>query len=493
MAYLIGHDVGTSATKTVLTDERGRVIASHVARYALSRHGERFAEQDERALYEACAQGARVVVATAGITPEGVRAMAFAGQMLSLVSLTADGTPARPLISWMDARADAEARAFIRRFGGERILRALAGGTPTAKDLVCKIAWIRDREPEIFARVAAFTDATGYLVARTTGTLAIDPTAAGATGLLDVRTRTWMRALARLGAFPLEKMPRLVPCTEVVGTLLPEAARDFGLHTTTRVVMGLADIPAAAIGSGAVRDGDAHVYVGTSAWVGVTTRAPVSVASVGIASVPSADPSLALAIGESETAGACRDWLERLLGEGCDLEALARISHEGARGLLFVPWMYGERTPFPSPHVRGAFLHLSLDHERADLVRALYEGIAYNLRWTLDAFTEADRPCTALRAIGGGTLSDVAMQTLADVTQRPISRVREPRLAGAVGAALVAGVGVGLLGSVAEARALVGVERTFEPRVSARALHDSRYRTFRDFAPSLARLSKHGG
>ena len=330
MPYLIGHDVGTSGTKTVLIDETARVLATHVTTYALEHAQHGYAEQDPERFYTACAEGARAVLAASGVAPADVAAMAFAGQMLALASLDATGRATRPLISWMDARAEAQAKRFIRRFGGARVLHVLAGASPTAKDLVCKIAWIADEEKEVFARTVAFTDATGFLVARTTGELVIDHTAAGATGMLDVKKRTWLTWLARLGGFPLHKMPRLVASTDVVGTLLPEAAKDFGLCTTTPVVMGLADITAAAVGSGALEHGDAHVYLGTSAWIGLTLASPLSAPKVGIASVPSADLHHALAIGESETAGACRAWLERMLGEGRDIEALAASAPPGA-------------------------------------------------------------------------------------------------------------------------------------------------------------------
>lgn len=493
MPLFIGFDVGTSGTKAALVDGDGRVLATHVAGYALDHGRAGFVEQDPEALFAACAEGARAVVRAAGVAKGDVDAIAFAGQMLALTALDARGHATRPLVSWMDARAEAEARALIRRFGGERALHLLAGASPTAKDLVCKIAWLRRHEPEVYARTVAFSDATGYLVARTTGALALDHTAAGATGMLDVRTRTWTRWLARLAAFPLDKMPRLVPSTEVVGTLRADAAEALDLPTRTRVVMGLADIPAAAIGSGAVRDGDAHVYLGTSAWIGVTARAPISIPPAGIASVPSGDARYALAIGESETAGACRAWLERLLGEGHDLEALAASAPDGARNLLFVPWMYGERSPVPDAHVRGGFVHLSLEHGPADMIRALYEGVAYNLLWTLSELEKVKHECQVLRAIGGGARSDVWLQTLADVTGRTIERVEHAQLAGAIGAALVASVGAGQRRTIEQARDAVRVETTFRPRMSARTIHETRYLAFREFAPSLTRLATRMG
>jgi xylulokinase len=491
MRHFVGHDLGTSGSKAVLVDEEGRVLASAVGHYALARPRAGWAEQAPEDWWRAVAETTRAVVRDAGIEPSQVAGLAFAGQMLALVALDRDGAPTRPAISWLDARADAQARRFIRRFGGERVLHWLAGASPTGKDIVAKIAWLADEEPEAYARTAAFTDATGFLVARATGELAIDHTAAGCTGMLDPSSRTWSRFLSRLASFPVAKMPRLVRPVDVVGALSARAAGELGLRAGTPVVMGMADIPAAAVGSGATRPGDAHVYLGTSSWIGVSLARPKSVPHAGIASVPSADPAGFLLIGESETAGACRAWLAaQLRADDAELEALALAAPPGAEGLLFLPWMYGERSPVPDTAVRGAFVGLSLEHERAHLARAVYEGVALNLRWILDACGEAGERCASLRAIGGGATSDAWMQILADVTERPIERVAAPRLAGAVGAALVAAVGVSALPSVESVRARVRVERTFTPRIADAATLARSYAAFRSLHPALSRAGR---
>lgn len=489
MPLFVGHDLGTGADKAVLVDDAGAVLAEATESYPLTHPRPGWAEQDPEDWWRAVAATTRAVMAKSGADPSDVRAVTFAGQMLSLVPLDARATPTRRAISWLDARADVEARRIARRIGGERIVALVAGASPTGKDIVAKIAWIEAQEPDVHARTAAYCDATGFLVARATGTLRMDPTAAGATGVLDLRTRRWSRALAWLARLPLAKMPPIVASSAIAGELAVDAADALGLRAGTPVAMGAADIPSAAIGSGATEPGDAHVYLGTSSWVGVTARRPKSAPRAGIASVPAADRSSFLVIGESETAGACREWLVRTL-DADDLDALVERASPGADGLLFVPWMFGERSPVPDPAVRGGFVNLSLSHGREHLARAVYEGTALNLRWILDEIRDAGEPCARLRAIGGGARSDAWLQILADVTGRSIERVARPQQAGAIGCALLGAVAVGAIDDVAAIKRVVRVERTFSPRAEHAATYARAHDALRRLYPPLARAAR---
>ncbi|MFO0695151.1 MAG: FGGY-family carbohydrate kinase [Polyangiales bacterium] len=492
MPLFVGHDLGTGGNKASLVDLEGRVLAEHTATYPLAHPEKGWAEQEPEHWWRAVVECTRSVVSKAGVSPSDVVALGFAGQMLSLVPLDREGTPTRRAISWMDARADEEARRMTRRLGGEKVMHLLAGAAPTGKDLVAKIAWIAAHEPAVHAKTFGYTDATGFLVARATGIVGIDPTAAGATGILDAKSRTWSRLLATLISFPLDKMPTLFRSIDVVGTLTRHAAEELGLSPSTQVAAGMADIPSAAVGSGALEPGDAHVYLGTSSWIGVTVRSPKMVPKAGIASVPAPDPSTCLLIGESETAGACREWFEKNVGvgESESLDALAARAEPGSGGVLFLPWMYGERSPVPDTRVRGAWVNVSLEHERAHLMRSLYEGVALNLRWILDECRSIGEPCPTLRAIGGGARSDLWLQILADVTERPIEKVAEPRQAGAVGAALVAAVATGHLPSVPSIKQKVRVDRRFEPTRANRAVYEEAYGVFRELHGPLSRAGR---
>lgn len=496
MALYVGHDLGTQGNKAVLVDADGTLLASSTATFSLARPAPDRAEQNPDDWWTAVATCTRALIAQSGCDPRDIRGMTFAGQMLALVALDAEHRPVFPAISWLDARAHAEARALTRRFGGDTVVRWLAGASPTAKDIIPKVWWMRAHEPERFARVTTLTDATGYLVARATGRASIDPTGAAATGIIDGKTRRWSRPLALLARYPLERTPPIYECSQAVGTLTAEAAADLGLSRDTTVVAGLADITAAAVGSGALRAGDSHIYLGTSGWFASILARPRHVPRAGIVSVAAPAPEKYLLIGENETAGACVAWLAReLFGEvaadtvHAKIDAAAALSSPGSRGLLFAPWLFGERSPVPDHTVRAAFVGLSLEHNRSDVARAIYEGVALNLAWTAEAARGAGVDAPVVRAIGGGARSATWLQIVADAMGARVDVVRNPQHAGAIGAALVAAVGAGEVRSIEAIHDRVCVAHSFEPEPATHAIYREQLALLRDLRPALSRAS----
>lgn len=502
--YLMGFDAGTGGSKGVLVATDGRTVATCFRPYPVYHPRPGWAEQRPEDWWAAVAGGARDLLSASGTSAREVIALGFAGQMLGLVPVDRSLRPIRPAIIWLDSRAGEEARMVVRRLGGEGVVRRVAGAVPSGKDVVCKILWLRRNEPEIFEDTWKFLDTTGYLVMRATGRAVIDQTGAGGTGILDGKRRRWSRSLARLAGVPLEKMPDVRGCAEVVGTLTKEAADRMGLVGGIPVIAGMADIPAAAVGSGALEDGDAHINIGTSSWLCLTVPKPRNLARSGFASVVSAVPEKYILIGESETAGACLDWFAgRLLedlpphGEEAgppeeplyeELDHRVEGVEPGAGRLLFAPWLFGERAPVTDTMLRGAFVNLSLQHSRDHLLRAVYEGVAYNLRWLLDVVDRAGWPCPVLRAIGGGARSDVWMQMLADVTGRQVEAVEKPREAGAFGCALAAGLGVGAIPSYRAIKEHVRIRKPFFPREEVKSVYDRMYEAFRMVYPRLSRI-----
>lgn len=486
MPLYIGHDVGTGGVKSALVDTDGRLLASHVAEYPLLHPLPGWAEQDPEDWWEAVCEGSRAVVK--GVDPREIEGMAFAGQMLTLVSMDAGGHPTRPAISWLDHRADAEARRITRRFGGKTLLQRVVASAPTGKDLVAKVSWLQRHEPEVHRATAAYGDATSYLVARATGRLGLDTTAAGGTGLYGGRKRQWSRLLARLVRFPLDRMPPVRPCAEIAGPLTTDAADAMGLPAGVPVAMGMADIPAAALGSGAMRNGEGHVYLGTSAWVGVAVDREKHVPAAGIASVPSAAARGFLMIAESETAGACRDWFQAQVAPLTD--SLAGAAPPGCDGLLFLPWFFGERSPVPDSQLRGGFVGLSIKHKRAHLARAVLEGVALNLRLILQAIDSTGCRQPGLRAIGGGAQSDLWCQIVADVTGERITRTKHPQFAGAIGAGLLAAVATGAFPDLEAAAASVQIDRETLPTPGSGAIYKPLHRAFTELVPAARRASR---
>ena len=497
--FLIGHDVGTGGTKSVLADPAGRLLASAFNPYPTSYPKPTWVEQESEDWWRAACAGTHEVLEKASVVPEEVAGMGFAGQMCGVVPVNASGTLTRMPIIWLDSRADEQARRMIRRFGGPGLMNIVAGAVPTGKDVVCEINWVEENEPEVYERTAKFLDVTGYLVLKATGKMVIDHTGAGGTGLLDGKTRQWSKLLARLVRVSLEKLPDVKGSTEIVGGLTKSAASEMGLRAGTPVIAGMADIPAAATGSGALGDGDAHIYLGTSSWLCLSVEKPENLGRYGIAAVASPDPAMMTMIGESETAGMCLEWFAENFATAEELacdnvfglfdEAAARVE-PGSRKLIFFPWLFGERSPVGDTTLRSSFANITLEHTRDHMLRAVYEGVAYNIRWLLDAAASKGFACDPLRAIGGGAKSDLWMQVIADVTGRKVEPVEEPGDAGGIGCALAVAVALGMFDDYKDIKEVVKVRQVFEPRLELFAMYDELYESFRAHYPALSKMGK---
>jgi xylulokinase len=507
--FIVSHDVGTGGSKAVLTDMSGAILASSFEPYGTSYPHPHWAEQDPLDWWNAVASSTRKVIKEAKIKPRQVAGMGFATQLLGVLPVDGGGNPLRQAIIWLDSRADEQAARMVRRLGGPKVVMLLAGAVPSGKDVVCKLQWIRDKEPRVWEDTHKFLDVTGYLVFRATGNMAVDHTGAGVTGLLNPKNRQWSGTLARLLGIPLDKLPDIKSSIEIAGLLTPGAAEEMGLEPGTPVIVGMGDIAAAATGSGALEDGDAHIYLGTSGWLCISVAKPKNLGKNGIYSVASSDPEMFLMIGESETAGACLKWFAEELGRPEEWEkaqdemAIFAVLDEvvekvepGAGRLLFTPWMFGERAPVTDTTLRASFINLGLEHGRDHMLRAIYEGVAYNCRWLLDVVGKAGFRCETLRAIGGGAKSDAWMQILSDVTGRRVEAVGNPQEAGAVGCALAVAVALKELESYREIKKVVEVRRTFKPDPGCCAEYDELYGVYRSLHGNLSgvcrRLNQQG-
>ena len=497
--FVIGHDVGTGGCKSVISDTAGNMLASSFEPYEVSYPVPNWAEQDPEDWWRAASSNTLRLIAQSGADPGGVIGIGFAGQMIGVIPVDEGGRPLRPAIIWLDSRADVQAERMIKRLGGRRVMMFVAGALPSGKDVVCKLAWLRENEPEIYDDTRYFLDTTGYLVCRATGSLGIDHTGAGGTGILDNRKRDWSRLLARIAGLPLDKMPPIKSSIEVAGPLRDEAAEEMGLRPGTPVIAGMADIPGAATGSGALEDGDAHINLGTSSWLCLSVSRPKNLGKNGIVSVASPDPNMFIMLGESETAGICLKWFSEQFAtpdekaRAGDEMAIFRVLDEevekvepGSKRLIFTPWMYGERSPVADTTLRASFVNLSLDHTRGHMLRSIYEGIAYNIRWLIDLVENAGFACQPIRAIGGGAKSDVWMQIVADAARRRVEAVANPQEAGAMGSALAVAVALGVYGDYKDIKKVVRVRKTFEPRAEPAKVYDELYENFRRLYPGLS-------
>ncbi len=496
--YIIAHDVGTSGSKAVLVDTEGNVRATAFVPYPVHYPRPDWAEQEPEDWWGAVTTTTRQVLERAGVSPKDVLAVIHATQMLGIVPMGRDGQVLRRAIIWLDGRANQYAVRIMRRFLGRRVFAMVAGAELSGKDGMPKLLWLKENEPYVYHGMSCFLDVNGYLTYRATGRMVFEWSCASAFAL-DLKKKDWMRGLLRYIGVDPAKFPPLVRSIDQVGGLTAEAARACGLLEGTPVFGGGGDVPGAAVGAGAVREGDGHIYLGTSGWIGVTTsRTPTG--RHGVACIQSANPQKTLLLAEMETAGICLKWIadEFYRHEQADPnipnvyalmdEDVERIP-PGSDYLVCTPWMYGERAPVSDTWVRATFFNISADHTREHLLRAVYEGVAYNLRWLIEIVERTfGFPLPVLRVIGGGARGAPWMQIIADVTGRRVETVANPREAGAVGMALTAGVGLGLYPDFESLRKVVRVEREFDPRPENAGTYDLLYQAYRRLYFSLRGL-----
>ncbi|MDD5748328.1 MAG: FGGY-family carbohydrate kinase [Actinomycetota bacterium] len=497
-ALVIAHDVGTGGSKVALTDFKGRILASKFCPYETSYPKEHWAEQEPDGWWRAITSTTREVVSDSGVDPGRISGVIFSTQMIGVLPVDRGGSPLRKAIIWLDGRAQEQAQRIIRRLT-KTLLLTIAGGLPTGKDVIPKLMWLKENEPDVYSETYKFLEVNSYLVQRCCGEFVYDYSAASGTGMFDFKKKEWDPFLFKLFKLDLTKMPRVDASSAKAGELKGDAASEMGLPPGIPVFVGTGDIPSATVGSGALEDGQGHVYIGSSGWIAVTVPKSVNDGKKGIVSIASADPERYILLSETESAGACFKWFAEEvtpkasdIGEGKDifdyLNELASKAPPGSNGILFCPWIYGERSPIPDATVRGGFVNLSIDNRRPDLVRSVLEGVALHGRWMLESVRPLGFSSPVLRAIGGGAKSDLWMQIYADVTGVRIERVEEPQESGARGAALIAALGLGFYRDFPSISEVVKVSGVFEPRKEYREVYDESFDAMKEVYRSLKKL-----
>lgn len=501
---VLAWDIGTSGVKAVVVDRDGRMVAAAQRGYSLLTRADGWVEQDLDAIEAACVEATRelldgTAVGSAGSAGE-IEGIGLTAQMFDLAPVDSAGRSTLPMLSWLDQRAAAEAAELAAQIDRADQM-ALFGSIVTAKDVIPKILWLRDRVPEAWAATRWLLDCKEALVLRLTGRAVIDPAGALAFRMYDPAAGGWSaEACDRLG-IPVELLPEVEPATAIAGGLVPAMAQRLGLPVGIPVVVGAGDVPASQLGAGATDPGDAHVSLGTAVYFGITTDRPVADPAGQLGVVGHADPRLWILWLEVATGGGALTWLLRALGDGREPSA-AELADLGDRvagvagemdGLLFAPWLSGERVPVFDDRIRGAFTGLGLRHGRTHLVRALMEGVAYQMRWALDYGAAYGIPIGELRGVGGGFIGTSWTQIIADVLDHPIASIDRPQDATAVGAAACALVGIGAQSDLRFIRDRVRVERIFVPDPARRAIHDDGYERFRRLYAALAPLASESG
>jgi xylulokinase len=494
--YLLAHDLGTSGVKAALTDLTGRVIATAESRYPVYYTPDGGAEQDVDEWWGAIVQTTCELMAKSGALPSEVAGLSMSAQMVGTVPVDKDGKPLRRAMIWLDGRAQKEAEYLVE----VTTLPFITGKSPSAK-----VLWIKNNEPELYGQTARFLDCKDVLQFRLTGEYGTDTTLALATTYFNPWEGVWWEDVLAAMGVPPDRLPPVMPSTQVVGALTRQAAAELGLVAGIPVVSGGGDVPCAVVGSGAISPGRAHLYLGTSAWI-FAAVSEFNLEAQGLAPSAACDPGSFLLGGEMDNAGGCLKWFAENLLCREDREEAARLGINlfawmdrkaaeippGAEGLLFLPWMWGERSPLDDDLLRGGFAMLGLNHTRWHLARAILEGTGHHLRWIREALDKAGVPLAELNVIGGGAFSEIWLQMLADVMNVRLLQVEGPLDACARGAAMTAAVGLGIYQDFAEVEQVIrltGLE--FSPNPELRPRYDQAYAAFRSLYPPLRDIA-HG-
>ncbi|MFD5214476.1 xylulokinase [Microbacterium sp. NPDC058345] len=487
---IIAHDLGTTGDKASLHHDDGRLVASVTVPYPAHFAAGGIAEQNPQDWWGAVVAATRDLLARTGTAAADVAGMVVSGQMMGAVLLDADGEPARPAIIWADTRAGAQQRELEAALGAEHAYRLLGHRlNPTYS--VEKVMWVRDNEPDVWARVRRVCVAKDFIVLRLTGRLATDRSDASGTNAYDQRNGTWSDEVLAAARLDTALFPEILDSTAIAGTLTASAADSLGLHTGVRVVMGGGDGPMAAVGSGVVAPQDgAYVCLGTSSWISFAADAPLHDAQLRTFTFDNVVPGSFVPTATMQAGGASVQWIAEALSPDPARPETGRLTAEAAgdldtEDLYFLPYLLGERSPLWDPDARGAFVGIGRHHTRAHLMRAVLEGTAFNLLTCIQAFRASGAVIDRIDAVGGGAQSDAYLSVLADVWGVPVRRRTIVEEANSLGAAVTAAVGLGLA-DFSAARALSEVTAEFIPDAARHAVYAERHARFADAYMALA-------
>lgn len=478
---ILAHDLGTTGDKAALYSAEGDLVAATTARYPTAYGAGGHVEQDADDWWRQTAAATRALLEQTGVRPQQIACVSFSGQMMGALLLDARGEPVRPALIWADTRSAAQCDRLVERIGMERGYQ-LIGHRLNPTYSLTKAMWVRDHEPEAFGRTRHIVLAKDYVAYRLTGVLATDPSDASSTNAFDQRAGAWSDELLDAAEIDRALLPEVVPSTTVLGPVTAEAARETGLAAGTPVVLGGGDGPCAALGAGVISSASgAYTYLGSSSWVSLAAAAPLHDPAMRTMTFNHVLPDAYVPTATMQAGGASMEWISELLEERpAALGEAAAGVEAAAEGLLFLPHLLGERSPYWNPLARGAFVGLQRHHGRAHLTRAVLEGVAMNLRTGVEAFEEMGARIDTVDAIGGGAASDVWLQVLADVWGKEVRRRSLVDEANALGAAVVGGVGVGLFGGFDVAPGFSQLGAAFAPDPARHERYSARYAQFLD-------------
>lgn len=516
MEYVITYDIGTTGLKTCIfsLDKKVSLVSQSSRGYELFIRPGGIAEQDPDQWWSSMCLTTAEVLAHSAVKKESIRGISFCSQMQGLVLVDKTGKHLRPAMSYMDQRAVLQKKRGLEtgiKIEGMNVFKLIpwlliAGAVgASTKDPIWKYHWVRENEPGTFSKIHKWLDVKEYLIARCTGNFIMTQDSAFATFLFDSRKGKyrWSNKLCRMLDVDPSHLPAVIQSSESAGGLSARAAGELGLETGTTVFGGGGDASLIGVGAGATEKGDTHIYMGTSGWVSTVTDRRIVDTKHMIASVTGADKGLYNYFAEQETSGKCLEWVKDHLALDeigiylekkhitDDPETVYRSLYDflcdsvrdtpaGSNGVIFTPWLHGNRCPFEDHDARGMFFNISLSTGKRSMIRSVLEGICFHKRLMLEAQDTKLKTSETIRFAGGGAIAPLTCQMLADITGRNIEAIDNPQNAGAAGAAMVCAAGLGIIPSIREAKKMVISSGTFKPDAERHESYEKNYSVFRE-------------
>ncbi len=505
--YVLAIDLGTSGPKVALFSTRGELVDHDFEPNGLQLLPNGGAEQSPDEWWQAIDTAARRMLARESVPSDQIVAVGITGQWSGTVVVDKGGNTLDNAVIWYDTRGSRYIREMmggvvnVGNYAVDKLIRWLnvVGAPPgnAGTDPIGHILFLRAEKPALYQQAFKFLEPIDYIGMLLTGCIAASFDSITLHWLTDNRQINNVRydkGLVQISGIDPGKLPDLKPADAVLGTLLPHVAQGWGLRSDVKVIMGSPDTHSAAVGAGAVRDYDCHFYIGTGSWMCYHYPERRTDLALNQGSFPSAIPGRYIVMNSQQCGGACLQYLRDYVlfpadalalgpkpGNAYDLlNQVAAQARAGSGKLIFTPWLYGERMPIDDPHVRGGFFNQSLQTTRADMVRAVYEGVAYSARWVLSqAEPFMKRRIEAINMVGGGAQSDIWCQIHADVLDRPIRKMKDPVQANVRGAALLASAALGYI-RYDDIPECVPVDRTFTPNRANREVYDELFKEFQE-------------
>ena len=525
--HVITYDIGTTGIKTCLIeiDQEIKILASATVGYNLYVDDETGikggAEQDTDEWWDAMCRTTKTVFdKTPNVTKEQVEGISFCSAMQGLVLVDKEGNCIRRPMTYMDQRAREELKKGIAhgfKIAGAEVtkllkyLRYTGAVSSSVKDPIWKYKWVEAHEPENFKKIYKWLDIKEYLILRASGEFVMTQDSAFATLLYDTRKghEDWCKPICDMVGVNIDHMPEIKKSTEKVGEVTEKAAQELGLAPGTAVYGGGSSL--IGVGAGAVEIGDTHIYSGTSGWVGTVVPEQLVDAGAMMAAIVGVNPKSYNYFGELETSNKCVGWVKDHLaldeigvflkkyGNAADsleqvefnmydyLEEVIDSIPAGSNGVIFTPWLHGNRCPFEDPNSAGMFFNIRLETGKTELIRSVVEGICFHMRWMLERQEQKIskyQTTKSVRFCGGGALGETTCQILADILQRDVVVVESPQNIGAVGAAACIAVGMGIIPKMEDVKKLISIKKTYHPNLAHKDVYDKNFKVFQNLYKS---------